>query len=643
VAAHHHTQARARDGVSDWRTALELYESVIVRFPKDPETGRYHLHAGEASARLERYPLALGHYEKASRSGDDSIRAVGDWQQVAVTDDWYGRRRNGRRDTFEPGVDSLARQVLAAADRYVDGHPEDPRGADLIWRQGQIALAHAWHERSAADFGRMVERYPADRRTPQAAALRADAFFHLDRFADAGAAYEAAYTVASKAGVDSLARRTGEAIPICYYRDAEAAVAADSTDHRRHAALFEKVAAGWPSYKYADVAQYRAGRAYLKAGAYDEAVRALQALARNFPNSEFARDAHLEMARALEQQGRKENAAAALAEFATRFEKDSSAAEAMLKAADLYESAGRQPDSDQLRLAYVRRYPADHETAMEVYEALARRDLKSVGPDRSLASLLPAPVVRKAPVVKTAKGGKGASVASKAATAAAATAAAAAAATMAPASYLAEYMRRAEAHPELASKSLLAEVRFRQGEEARAAGAAVAIRLPLNESIQRRQKHLDDALTHYKASAAHGVSEWAHASACRIGQTLVGFGEALERSERPADLEGDNLAAYEDVLLDRAQVFFDRGEEVWVDLLRQKGAEAPEDTWIAEARSALWGRLGLRFAYRPEAEYPLIEADAPARPRPAKVSKSKKREGRAVAASRSQASAEGGK
>jgi len=636
LAAHHHREARARDGIADWRSALEHYETVLARFPDDPESARYHLHAGEAAAKLERYPAALAHYGRASRSGADSLRAVADWQQVAVTDEWYGKRRSGRRDGFEPDVDSLARAVLATADRYVERHPGDPRGADLLWRKGQIALAHRWHERSATEFQALVERYPADRRTPQAAALRADAFFHLEHFADAGAAYEAAYGVAGRAGADSLVRRTGEAIPICYYRDAEAAVAKDSTDFRTHAVKFAKVAAGWPDYKYADVAQYRAGRAWLKAGAYDEAVRALADLARLFPASEFARDAHLEMARALEAQGRREHAARALAEFATRFDQDSSAAEAMLKAADLYEGANRDAEADSMRLAYVRRYPVDHETAMEIYEALARRDLKSVGPDRPLASLLPP--LPEAPAAKAAGGKSGAKPKpAKGVKAATPTP------EPAPRSHLAEYVRLAGLHPELASKSLLAEVRFRQGEAARAAGAAVAIRLPLDQSIQRRQKHLDQALAHYQASAAYGVAEWAHASACRIGQTLVEFGTALEQSERPADLQGDDLLAYEDVLLDRSQVFYDRGEGVWVDLLRQKGDEDSADPWLAESRKALWGRLGLRFAYQPETDYPRVAADAPARPKPAKaarVAKAGKQERRVAMKPRDRASSE---
>ena len=77
------------------------------------------------------------------------------------------------------------------------------------------------------------------------------------------------------------------------------------------------------------------------------------------------------------------------------------------------------------------------------------------------------------------------------------------------------------------------------------------------------------------------------------------------------------MSAYEDVLFDRAGSFTSRGEGVWSDLLRHKGAGAKDDPWIARAQGALWQRLGDRFSYIPEADYPLLTA---------RVAESRKRE-----------------
>jgi hypothetical protein len=175
----------------------------------------------------------------------------------------------------------------------------------------------------------------------------------------------------------------------------------------------------------------------------------------------------------------------------------------------------------------------------------------------------------------------------------------------------------ARAHPELASRSVLGQVRFLEGEEAWKPYAAARLTQPLEKSIPVKQRLLDSLMARYRKCVDVGVPEWASAATYRIGQALVVFGEALEHSDRPADLQGDDLRGYEDVLAEQSQTFYDRGEGVWTELLRQKGGAAG-DPWIAQARSSLWERLGGRFYFRPETDYPLIAGAEPERARPGK-------------------------
>jgi hypothetical protein len=245
---------------------------------------------------------------------------------------------------------------------------------------------------------------------------------------------------------------------------------------------------------------------------------------------------------------------------------------------------------------------------MEILEPLARRDLAGLGAERSIATLLPKP----APVAKAVKGAKGAAATAKGVvTKGAAAATNGAAAIAGPPSHLADYLARAEKNPTLASRGLLAEVKFREAEEAYAAYDKVRLTQPLAKSIKDRQKKLDEALTLYRKVVDAGVPEWAHASAYRMGQALIAFGRALENSQRPADLSGDDLTAYEDVLIEKSQPFYQRGEEVWTELLRQKGKDVKDDTWIAQTQNDLWKRLGARFYFRPETDFPLVAAKEP--------------------------------
>lgn len=607
VAQEYHLKARESHAAADWRNALDLYEQVLTSWPRDDDAPALALRAGEAATQLGEHARALRHYETAAGSSQDSIATQGLWQRVAVTDAWYESTRGSGADgkgRAATGSDSLARAVLAEADRLRERFPNHPQSADLLWREGNLAFAHGWLDISAGHFGTLAKAHPTDKRAPRAAILKADAWFRLGRFDVAGGAYEEALVTARAAGADSLRRRAEQAIPVSYYRHAESAVAEDSSRFERHAELFQQVASRFPRYEHAHLAQYRAGLAWGRSGRQKDAVRAYQAVIDSFPRSTYVRDAQLEIARAWEADGDKEQSAAAYARFAERYPADKGAADSWLKSADLYAGAGKEDKALEIRLAYVKRYPNDVETAMEVYEALAVKELATVGPSKPISSLLPKP--EPAPAKATPRKGKKTAKGKKPAPKPAPPPPPAG-----PPPYLAEYLKLAATHPNLASRGIMAQVRYLQAEEARPAYEAMRIRQPLPPSIAAKQKSLDHLMGLYRQSVDIGVPEWTHASTYRIGEALVAFGDALEKSERPADLAGDGLAAYEEVLVDRAGQFSTRGENVWSDLLRQKGKDAKDDPWLAKARSALWSRLGDRFAYIPEADYPLVAAREP--------------------------------
>ena len=610
-AFEHHRDARSKGSRAEWQQALQYYETLLARWPGDSAASTYELHAGEACAELGEYAASLRHYRAAAATGTDSVASRAAWQVVAVTDRWYDSTRapaltgatgapalagasgaGVAKSAPRLGADSLARAFVREADAFLARDPKHPQAADLVWRECQLALAHGWNDDAQAALARFARGFPGDKRAPLAASERAEAFFRGGDFAAASDAFEEALSIAKRAGADTLARRAERALPVCAYRRAEAAVTADSTQYARHAELFEDVAHRWPDYEHAPLAQYRAGLAWLDAGQTEKGVHAFQLLGERWPANVLAREASLKSAQAWEAAGEKERASAAYVEFAQKFSKDDSADEAWLKAADLADSSGQGEHADNLRKEYLKRWPNDRESALEILEKLAHQELGAVSPERPLASLLAAP-----------KAGKSASVKAAAA----------------PPSYLAQYLKLAAQKPALASKPLLAEVRFQFAEEAWRRYDAFRLTQPLPKSIAAKQKLLDSVLVRYKRTVDLGVPEWSHAAGFRIGQALAGFGSALESSERPADLTGDDLKAYENVLIEQSMTFHERGETVWSDLLQQSQGSVA-DAWVTRTRQALWSRLGDRFLFQPDVEFPVVEGKPPARARSARSS-----------------------
>lgn len=584
-AFEHHREARAKGTPAEWRAALDHYENLLQRWPTDSAAANYALYAGEASAALGDYPRALAHVRSAAEHGRDSTAMRAAWQVVALTDRWYESTRPAAVKGAEqaPGRDSLAKAVVTAAEWLLEREPKHPQAADLVWREGQLALAHHWNEQALLELARFARQYPEDKRAPRALAQRAEVYFAQGDFSAAGDAFEDVIVTARRAGDDTVRVRAERALPVCAFKEAEAAVTADSTRYAQHAELWAEVAKRWPAFEHAPVAQYRAGMAWLAAGRTANGVQALEQLADRWPSHTLARESRVQAATAWGKADEPAKASEAWLTFANRFPKDDSADEAWLQAIDLADSAGSGTRADSLRAQYLARWPADREAAHELLETLARHELAALPKNVPVATLLSVPA---------ATPGKPA----------------------ARVSYLARYLKLNAKTPAQVSRPLLAEVRYRLGDEAFARYADQKLTQPLAASLAAKQKLLDSVLVRYRRVVDVAEPVWAHAATYRIGEALVAFGEALKQSERPKDLAGDDLLAYENVLFEKAITFTDRGEGVWTDLL-EKSSGATADAWTAKARGALWSRLGDRFLFHPEATFPVVEGSGPGRAR----------------------------
>jgi len=530
-----------------WREALAIYDRLTAVWSGDRDAPRFHFHAGEAARHLGDFQSALDHYEAAASSDTASFAAEAAWRQVVVLDAWYRAE----------GGDDGARRLLAGSEAFVRRHPGEMRSADALWRSAHVAFAHGWHERAAESFASLARSYAADPRAPRAACLRGDAYLEMGRFETAAAAYEEALSAIAGSGSDSLAVKLRASIPICRYKHAEEAA---EKGPGRAAPLFEAVALRWPDFEHADLALYRAGTGAIESGAIPAGVSSLESLLRVYPESPYGRDALAAVAAAWETEGRAAQAAQAYERLSRTYAGDPDAGAALLKAADLREETGDGERARSARLEYVRRFPADAATAMGILEDLAREDLASGRPVSTL---------------------------------------------LAEGEDLSAYLRMAQRHPDLASPEVPAHAAFLQGEEVFSRYLELRLTQPLASSLREKKELLEQTMDLYTGSLSRGAPPWNHASSHRIGQALVAMGDALMESERPADLSRADRLAYDDVLADEAWAFYDRGEEVWTEALRTTGWEAVASSeWLERTKTALWSRLGSRFLFRPEVEYP---------------------------------------
>ncbi len=564
AAVHAHQQARATDDDRSWQVALQHYESFLTHWPHDEAAARMHHQAGDAAHQLEKYPVALNHFAVAAAAVPSVADTTGltreaNWQLVAVTDAWYSTSES--EGAKSAGADSLARRLLAASDLFLERYPDDQQKATLLWRGGQVAYAHSWFDEAAMTLSDLATEFPTAANALAAQRMSGDAWYQVANYVAAGEAYERTLKLAQTQPADSTVVAVAPLVPQCRFQNAQQVAAADTLRGPIAAApLYADLATQWPEYPHADLAWYAAGLGREKDEDSLGAVAAWEALLAGYPTSQYARDSALKIAVAHETADRPQEAAAALDRFSVKFPDDADAAPALLKACDLLVANGDVAGGEALKTSFLVRFPTELAAVMEIRSDRARQALAEM-PDSATVENLPD---------------------------------------------VAAYLALAAANPQLAEPELPAQVAYLQAQAAQKNYLTLNLTQPLPAAIAVKQASLENVLTLYAACVEHGVAEYARASAFHIGESITHFGEALLASERPSDLQGDDLIAYEEVLDEQSWPFFDRGEAAWTELLQQTdGAGADPGQWLARTRGELWPRVAQRFLHMPETEYPV--------------------------------------
>ncbi|MBM4116885.1 hypothetical protein FJ251_03955 [bacterium] len=562
-------RARAGGEAGDWRIARASLETLLAHWPRDPESAQRRLAAGETAARLGDSEAALVHF--ADAAVDPALAALADWQALALLDALHSAA--AAAVAAAPASGARAR-FLAAGDRYLDRHPEDPRAPALLWRLSALREATALHAEAAAGFARFAGRWPAHAAAPLAAARSGDALSRTGDAARAAARYEAALALARAAGADSLSAALGRRIPECHFIAAAAGVAADSSACAG-ARRFADLAAAWPRDPRADEAWYRAGLGFAACGEREAAAAAFAALAAQHPASALRGDAQLQTAALLRERAPR-RAAAALAAFAesARDPDDlAQAPDALREAIALAAAAGDQADAERYRERFLARFPAHPAALTEILHARALAVLAAKG-DAPLADA-------------RAQGGP-----------------------------LAAYLEGVAAQPALGDPELLAQVDYLACLAAERAFAAQALTDPLETSLARKQALLAALAEQSQRVLAHGSRRWSRAAAYLLGASLYRFGDELLAVPAPAALGRDDRLAFLEVLEGRAWELHARGERSWRELVRQADpADGDPDNWVAITKNALWPRIARRCLHLPALEFPLVAAAEPsARP-----------------------------
>ena len=124
---------------------------------------------------------------------------------------------------------------------------------------------------------------------------------------------------------------------------------------------------------------------------------------------------------------------------------------------------------------------------------------------------------------------------------------------------------------------------------------------PLKKNLVRKKKYMQASIKGYNEAAAYNISEVTTQATYRIGELYGGFSQALMASERPRNLNADELEQYDILLEEQAYPFEEKAIEVH-EANAQRIADGLYDEWVRKSMLALAKLMPVRYAKEEKSE-----------------------------------------
>jgi tetratricopeptide (TPR) repeat protein len=545
LATHYHAeyQSTPEGGgkLTHYREAVRWYGDYLTSFPTDADSPpiNYQLadlllenqDFGEAAKQYERTAYVYPRHSKSADAGYAAVYAYRQQLNAAAAGQQEGVKRN----------------TVASSLRFADEFPEHEHAAAVLG-----AAADDMYEmkdyRPAVDAAqRIVDTWPgAD------AAIRRSAWivvahgsFELAEYPRAEQAYNQVLAVTPEgdegrpALVDNLAASI--------YKQGE--LSNDAQDYRAAADHFLRIRSSAPTSAIRASAEYDAGAALIRLQDWTAAVEVLEAFRAAFPEHELQLEASKQIAYAYRQNGQLSRAAGEYESIASKSPDPALRSEALLVAGDLYEQSDAPDRALDAYIRYVNEFPKPVETALETRFRIA--EMHKARHEESLYHRELEAIVR----IDADSG-----------------------------------LERTGRTRTLAARSalVLAEQLYRNF-------VAIRLRQPFETSLQEKQQHMDVTIEAMSKLVEYEIADVTATATYYMAETYFNFSRSLVESERPADLNAEELEEFELALDEEAFPF----EEKAIDI-HEKNVESLQagvlNEWTEKSLARLTELMPGRYA-----------------------------------------------
>ena len=560
LARHHHALAQKQGGEADRNAAVRWYREYLDGFDATPEAPATRLLLADLLLEGSRFVEAADEYEKAAYRYQNAPEAGRAGYAALVALD---KAEPTLPEAERPALRQRAIESALLFSSTFPDHVETPgvltRTTKQLFDLGDRQRAEAVAQSvlalgSRADAGQQLVAWT----------VLAHTYFDSSRYPEAERAY--GEVVARTPFSDAQHAEALERQAAAVYRQAESRQAAG--DHAGAVQDFLRVAAVAPASPIRAKAEFDAATLLLQDKQWTAAAEVLEGFRATYPQHELAAEVDRKLAVAYVESGQQARAAAEFERVAARTTEDPEVRRtALWQAAELQVAAGDRAAASRVYAEYVRRYPVPAGPALDARQTLAdlARDANdAAGRQRWLEEIIVAD-------------------------------------------------RAAGAERTDRTKFLAATASLELARPLDATARAIRLALPLEKSFPTKRKALEAALGAYGRAEEYGVAQVTTASAYAMADLYRDLGKSLLESDRPKDLDAEELEQY-DVLLEEQAFPFEEKAIGIHERNARLAAQGVYDEWVQKSYAELAQLKPGRYARAEVADAPVAPVAGPALP-----------------------------
>ncbi len=540
IAQHYHSMAQKTNSSEAYRQATHWYQLFIRNFPDDRKAPAVNFLLAELLFESKRYLEAIKEYEKTAynypvhkNSADAGYAALLAHKHYK---DSLGYQQKSQWES----------QAALSSLRFAETFPQDPRTAQITILATEQLYASNEYENAINAAQKILDTQaslkPALKRT--ALTVIAHSQFDLKNYSEAEIAYK---KILVQLPIDAIQQRQklNERLAASIYKQGEL----QQKQEKYHNAIkhYSRISSVAPdATSIIATATFDVATSYMALKEWKNAARVLEIFRQSYPRHSLQSEVPNQLAIAYMESDAPLKAAN---EFSKIINSGGEVTqEALWLTADLYQKSGKKQDAISIYERYITLYPNPFEQAIEAQHRIAV--LYSHGED---------PLVHQHWLKKIIEADKNAG------------------------------NKRTDRTRYIASQAA-----FTLAKSTLVSYQSIKLVAPLRDNLRKKKLHMQNSLNAYRKITDYAVADTTTAAIYNIADIYYDFSQALLNSERPQELNAEELEQYDILLEEQAFPFEEKAIEAHTKNA-QNAHQGIYDQWIEKSFSELQILMPARY------------------------------------------------